>query len=163
MRRRTRTLDALRALLRLLLSTIALSLGFSAIGQNSRAPFLSLPPLEAREVIGEWLSMPHFGPLYCTLSILRSNGKWMAFNDCTACAGYVPYDRLIGPDLPSCVWGVPLVQQEPHLFYEQEQHIVYSIQVDGRLSVSGPVTSDRSAVSILDIISPAESLNVHWK
>jgi hypothetical protein len=153
-----------RAPLHWLFLAIGLNVSLAAGAQDYSGPrFLSLPPLEVREVIGEWLSMPQFGPLYCTLFIVSSGGQWMAFNDCTGCGGYVPRDYLLGPNYMACIWGVPLSQQGPRIFLEQDLQITYSIRDDGRLSVTSSGSTQRSSASILEIVSPEQSLSAHWK
>jgi hypothetical protein len=63
----------------------------------------------------------------------------------------------------ACIWGVPLSQQGPRIFLEQDLQITYSIRDDGRLSVTSSGSTQRSSASILEIVSPEQSLSAHWK
>jgi hypothetical protein len=165
-RRSTSSLDVMQASPLRLFVLLTLGVNYSAIAEDLSASFHPLPPRESREIVGEWLTLPRFGPVYCTLTIVkfRSDGSSMVFHDCTACAGGVPYKDLQSVLVNPCVWGgFLLVPHGPRIFFEPAQNLTYSIRDDGQLSVSGVGISQGSAASLLSIVAPQESLSANWK
>jgi hypothetical protein len=68
-----------------LISFVTLAVIYSA---NAHDQVSALRPLPTRrEVIGEWLMPPRFGPFYCTLTIIKGEGGSMDTSENGICLG----------------------------------------------------------------------------